>query len=97
MSKRLQVLLKEGEFEAIRALAAQEHVTVAAWVRRALNAARRREPVGDPARKIAAIRAGARHSFPTADIDTMLAEIACGAAAGPAVPTPGVEPSGRQL
>jgi hypothetical protein len=50
-------------------------MTVAEWVRQALRAARRRRAVGDPKKKIAAIRAAARHSFPTADIEQMLAEI----------------------
>ena len=35
-------------------------------------------PSGRIHRKLAAIRAAARHDFPTADIDRMLAEIAAG-------------------
>lgn len=50
-------------------------MTVAAWVRDTLRAARLREPLGDGLDKIAAVRAGARHRFPTADIDDMLGEI----------------------
>lgn len=41
------------------------------WVRQALRAA----PEGDPKKKLAAVRAAARHEFPTADIGQMLAEI----------------------
>jgi hypothetical protein len=37
--------------------------------------ARRREPVGDSGKKLDVVRAATRHSYPTADIDTMLAEI----------------------
>ena len=50
-------------------------MTVAEWVRQTLRAARRREPVGDTARKLSAIRAAARHAFPTADIGDMLRDI----------------------
>ena len=34
-----------------------------------------REPVSDPQVKLKAIREAVQHSFPTADIDQMLAEI----------------------
>ena len=75
MSKRLQVLLEEREFREIQRMARQQHLTVAEWVRQALRAARRREPLGDADKKLAAIRRSARHSFPTGDIDQMLSEI----------------------
>ena len=41
MSKRLQVLLAERELEEIQRLARRERLTVAAWVRRALDEADR--------------------------------------------------------
>jgi len=47
----------------------------AEWVRQALQFARRREPVGDIGKKLDVIRAGAKHDYPTADIDGMLTEI----------------------
>ena len=50
-------------------------MTVAAWVRRALRAVRRREPEGGRARKLAAIRDAARHRFPAPPIEQMLEEI----------------------
>jgi hypothetical protein len=37
--------------------------------------ARRKEPLGDSAKKLALIRAAARYAYPTADIDQMVAEI----------------------
>ena len=92
MSKRLQVLVDEGDFAEIQALASRDHVTVAEWVRRALDEAKRRQPAGDPGAKIAAIRAAARHAFPVDDIEPMLAEIARGASAGPTVPPPAAGP-----
>ncbi|MBI2190686.1 MAG: antitoxin [Planctomycetes bacterium] len=75
MSKRLQVILDEVEYRDLRRVARRNRMTVSAWVRHALRAMRRREPNGEPDAKLAAVRAAARHEFPTADIDQMLAEI----------------------
>jgi predicted 2-oxoglutarate/Fe(II)-dependent dioxygenase YbiX len=78
MSRRLQVLLDERELREIQRAARSQRMTVAEWVRQALRAARRREPATRTDKKIEAIRAAARHSFPTTDIDQMLAEIESG-------------------
>ena len=75
MSKRLQVLLDEMELREIRRTAKAQRMTVAEWVRQTLRAARRRESSGDVAKKLAAIRAAARHDYPIADIDQMNEEI----------------------
>jgi predicted RNase H-like nuclease len=75
MSKRLQVLLDEAELRDIQRLARAQRMTVAEWVRRALRAARRREPLREAGKKLDVVRAAAGHSFPTADIDAMLGEI----------------------
>lgn len=75
MSKRLQVLLDDAEFRELRRVARQQRMTVAAWVRQTLRAAHRREPRGDAAPKLDAIRAAARHAFPTGEIGDMLAKI----------------------
>lgn len=75
MSHRLQVLLDETEFAEIRRIARRHRMTVAEWVRQALRAARRDEPVIDPRRKLAAVREATRYAYPTGDIDCMLAEI----------------------
>jgi hypothetical protein len=75
MSHRLQVLLDEAEFAEIRRIARRHRMTVAEWVRQALRAARRDEPVIDPRRKLAAVREAAQHAYPTGDIEVMLAEI----------------------
>jgi hypothetical protein len=75
MSKRLQVLLDEGEMREIRTLARRQHLTTAAWVRQALRAARRMEPGADAKKKLAIVRAAVGHSFPAPDIDQMLAEV----------------------
>lgn len=75
MSKRLQVLLDEPELREIQRAARSQRMTVAEWVRQALRAARRREPATGARKKMEVIRAAARHSFPTADMEQMLAEI----------------------
>ena len=75
MSKRLQVLLPDSEMEEIQQMARRERVAVGEWVRRALRAARARQPLNDPQVKLKAIRKAAEYSFPTADIQDMLTEI----------------------
>ncbi len=83
MPKRLQVILQDPEYREIQLAARSRHMSIAEWVRQALKLARRGEPVGDVEKKIAAIRAAARHESPTSDIDTMLAEIERGYSSGP--------------
>ena len=78
MSKRLQVILDVDEWEQLQAIARRHRTTVSDWVRRTLREAREREPAGDLDTKLRAIRAAARHEFPTSDIDQMLAEIGRG-------------------
>jgi hypothetical protein len=75
MSKRLQVLLDADEWEQLQAIARRHRTSVSEWVRRTLREAREREPAGDLDTKLRAIRAAARHEFPTADIGQMLEEI----------------------
>ncbi len=75
MSKRLQVVMDDQELRDVQRAARRRGVTVAEWVRSTLRAARNELPHGDPAKKLQVVRAAARNSFPTADIDEMLAEI----------------------
>jgi hypothetical protein len=75
MSKRLQVILDDREMKEIRTLARRRRMTVADWVRGALRAAKAEEPAADPSRKLRALAAATSHSFPTADIDEMIAQI----------------------
>jgi len=75
VSKRLQVLLADSDMEEIRRLARRERLTVGEWVRRILREARSRQPVHEPQRKLKAVRKAAEYSFPTAEIEQMLAEI----------------------
>lgn len=69
------MLLDEAELREIQRTARRNRMTVAEWVRQALREARRREPMRDTIKKLDAVRAAARHEYPTADIEQMLAEI----------------------
>lgn len=83
MSKRLQVLLDEQEWRDLKRVARAQRTTVAEWVRQALRAARRQSPATAMETKMDAIRRAAREAHPTADIQTMLAEIERGYLSGP--------------
>jgi len=63
-------------------MARSRHMSIAEWVRQALELARRREPIGDSGKKLAVIRAAAQHDFPVSDIESMLADIEKGYATG---------------
>jgi hypothetical protein len=78
MSKRLQVILDDEALLEIQRIAELKHLTVAEWVRQTLRAARKGESSGDPASRLAAIRAAARNSFPTGDVDEMMEQIESG-------------------
>lgn len=71
----MQVLLPDREMSEIQRLARHDRLTVGEWVRRALREARADKPVHDAETKLKAVRRGARHAFPSADIERMLDEI----------------------
>ena len=60
---------------AIQEIAKRNRTTVAEWVRQTLRSARRGEPRLDAERKLKAVRAATRHTFPAGDIQQMLDEI----------------------
>jgi len=74
MSVRLQVVMNADELAQIRRVAAARGLTVSAWVRQAVQAARRQESDGDLQRKLELIRRSSAYAFPTADIEQMLVE-----------------------
>lgn len=82
MAKRLQVILQDPDYRDIQRMARSRHMSIAEWVRQALNLARWREPVHDTAKKLAVVRAAVQHNGPTADIQVMLAEIEHGYLSG---------------
>jgi len=73
--KRMQVLIDDAEYKRIQRVASRNRMTLAEWVRQALRAAFRDEPLGDRDKKLAAVRAASTFEFPTADIDQMLDEV----------------------
>jgi hypothetical protein len=75
MAKRLQVTMKDSEYREIQRAARSRQMSVAEWVRQALDLARRREPINGISKKLEIIRAAAQHDYPVADIDDMPAEI----------------------
>jgi hypothetical protein len=82
MAKRLQVILQDPDYREIQRVARSRHMSIAEWVRQALDLARRREPVQDTAKKLAAVRAAVQHNGPTGDIEVILAEIERGYLSG---------------
>ena len=82
MSKRLQVLLNEEEYSEIRRIAQENHMTVAEWVRDALRRAKRAYPHSRSDQKLRALEKSVTYSFPSSDIDQMLAEIEQGYGSG---------------
>jgi len=78
MAKRLQVILQDAEYRDIQRVARSRHMSLAEWVRQALEGARREEPGGSMSRKLEAVRRAVQHEYPTGDIDQMLAEIESG-------------------
>jgi hypothetical protein len=75
MTKRLQVLFDDDELADFQRLAKRRRQTTAAWVRDTLRAARRAEDYPNPEPKLRAIREAAAHAYPTADIETINADI----------------------
>lgn len=53
-------------------------MSIAEWVRQALDLARRREPISDLGKKLDVVRAAVKHDYLTGDMDQMLAEIESG-------------------
>jgi hypothetical protein len=82
MAKRLQVILQDPEYREIQRIARSRRMSIAEWVRQALQAAKREEPLGDVSKKLEALRAAAKLEFPTADIEQMLTEIEQGYQSG---------------
>ena len=77
MTKRLQVLLDEDEYEAVKATALAKQMTVAEWVRQTLRRGTLTSPQAIEA-KLRAIKEASRHNYSTADIDVMLQEMEAG-------------------
>jgi hypothetical protein len=71
----MQVILQDQEYREIQIVSRSRRMSVAGWVREALELARRREPLGNVGKKLDVIRAATRNDYPVSDIGGMLAEI----------------------
>jgi len=69
MTKRLQVILRDSEYQEIRRMARSQHVFISKWVRQALGLARPRKTVGSVSKKLEAIRLAVQHEFPVPDME----------------------------
>jgi hypothetical protein len=78
MTKRLQVLLEDDEIAKVREAARHRQLTTAEWVRQSLRSTLEDERSPDVSDKLEALALASRYSFPTGDIDQMLAEIETG-------------------
>jgi len=78
MSKRLQVILTDTEYREIQRAARSPQVSIAEWVRQALDLARREEPQGSMGKKLEAVRRAAQCEYPVGDIHRMLDQIEMG-------------------
>ena len=70
--------MDDEELEGYREAARREGVRLSEWVRLRLRQAQREGPARKAEQKLRAIRIAASYSFPTADMDRMLAEIEAG-------------------
>jgi len=82
VSKRLQVILKDPEYREIQRVARSRRMSIAEWVRQALDLARRGEPTGSMGKKLQTVRRAVQCEYPVGDIDRMLAEIEAGYTGG---------------
>jgi hypothetical protein len=53
-------------------------MSLAEWVRQALESARREEPLGSVSKKLDSIRIATQHEYPAGDVEEMLKEIESG-------------------
>jgi hypothetical protein len=75
MSKRLQIVLPDDEYEAVVAAADRQGKPVARLVRESLRRTLAEHDEADPDQRIAAVLRFARFSGPTGDIEQILDEI----------------------
>jgi hypothetical protein len=82
VAKRLQVILKDPEYREIQRVARSRHMSLAEWVRQALESARRQEPLGSVSKKLDSIRIAVQHEYPSGEVEDILREIEAGYGTG---------------
>ena len=75
MSKRLQVLLPEEDFQELEARCEADGCTIAEFVRTSIKSSLQKPSRRTPEDRIARILGYARYDGPSGDIETVLAEI----------------------
>jgi len=75
MSKRLQVILPEDEYQAVERAARRRRTPVSQLVRESLRRTVAEEDSMSPEKRIAAVLSFARFNGPTGDIEEILADI----------------------
>jgi len=78
MAKRLQISLPDREYREIQRAARARRMSIAEWVRQALDMACQREPSKSLHKKLEGIRTAARYEFPVSDIEELRGEIEMG-------------------
>jgi hypothetical protein len=71
------VIVQDANYREIQRMARSRHMSIAEWVRQALDLARQ-EPASNASKKLAVVRAAVRHAYSIGDINAMLAEIESG-------------------
>lgn len=74
MSKRLQVLLDPREYSLFQKKATEDGMTLGEWVRQALRKSFENISLKSASKKIQSVRNASKYSYPTADIEQMIAE-----------------------
>jgi hypothetical protein len=80
--KRLQMILKDSEYREIQRVARARHMSIAEWVRQALNLAGGEGPLGSMGKKLETVRRAAQCQYPRGDIESVVSEIEVAYTAG---------------
>ena len=75
MSKRIQIMMPDDEYQAVTDLARRQGKPLSRVVRDSLRRTAAEEPRPPPEERIAAVLRYARFAGPTGDIDRLLSEI----------------------
>jgi hypothetical protein len=75
MSKRLQVLLQDEEYQELAQVCRKQAISIAQWVRGALRKSLQQSRPLSPEKKLARILKFTKHEGPTGDINEILSDI----------------------
>jgi len=75
VSKRLQIVIAESEYEDIARCAQDAHLTLSEWVRSVLRKAKSEVSPRNPELKLLAIKSAMEYSFPIENIEELNSQI----------------------